>query len=84
MLLSLVQGISGVPPIPEGYNPATWMLEATTPSIEDKIGEDFAELYEKSAQFRYFLYCHFKQHAQFWICKYSEMHLLVIYLFTLL
>jgi hypothetical protein len=47
-----VQGINGIPPIPNGYNPATWMLEVTTPTVEERIGEDFAEIYKNSEQFR--------------------------------
>lgn len=39
-------------PIPSGYNPATWMLEVTTPAAEERIGADFADLYEKSEQYR--------------------------------
>jgi len=54
VFLSALQGITGVPPIPSGYNPATWVLEVTTPSVEEKIGSDFAEIYKNSAQFRCF------------------------------
>ncbi|XP_012839425.1 PREDICTED: ABC transporter G family member 31 [Erythranthe guttata] len=42
----------GVPPIPDGYNPATWMLEISTASMEEKIHQDFAVIYEHSQQFR--------------------------------
>ncbi|CAK7331242.1 unnamed protein product [Dovyalis caffra] len=52
IMIDYFQGFSGVPPCPDGYNPATWMLEATTPIIEEKVGEDFAELYRKSNQYR--------------------------------
>ncbi|KAK0606014.1 hypothetical protein LWI29_033152 [Acer saccharum] len=45
-------GISGITPIPNGYNPATWMLEVTTPAIEQRLGLDFADLYSKSDQYR--------------------------------
>ncbi|KAI4385958.1 hypothetical protein MLD38_003942 [Melastoma candidum] len=51
ILIDYFQGINGVPPIPTGYNPATWMLEITTPSSEAKIGADFAEIYRKSRQY---------------------------------
>ena len=47
-----MQGINGIPPIPKGYNPATWMLEVTTPAAEDRIGEDFANIYQNSKQYR--------------------------------
>ncbi|AES98592.2 ABC transporter G family member 31 isoform X1 [Medicago truncatula] len=51
-LIDYFQGITGVPPIPSGYNPATWVLEVTTPAVEERIGSDFAEIYKNSAQFR--------------------------------
>ena len=47
-----MQGIDGITPIPSGYNPATWMLEVTTPSVEERLGVDFADLYSKSDQYR--------------------------------
>jgi len=50
--LSLNQGIGGIPPIAEGYNPATWMLEVTTTAVEQRIGQDFADIYLRSNQFR--------------------------------
>ena len=42
------QAIPGVPRIKEGYNPATWMLEISSPAIESQLGVDYAELYTKS------------------------------------
>lgn len=47
-----MQGIRGVPPIPNGYNPAAWMLEVTTTAAEERMGEDFAEIYKNSDQYR--------------------------------
>lgn len=44
--------MKGISPISSGYNPATWMLEVTTPAIEEKIGVDFADVYDKSDQFK--------------------------------
>ncbi|CAL1368939.1 unnamed protein product [Linum trigynum] len=52
IMIDYFQGISGVPPIPEGYNPATWMLEVTSTSVEETIKADFAELYRTSQQYR--------------------------------
>lgn len=46
------QSIPGTPPIPDGYNPATWMLEVTTPAAEERIGQDFAVIYKNSMQYR--------------------------------
>ncbi|KAH9560799.1 hypothetical protein CY35_06G126700 [Sphagnum magellanicum] len=47
-LVDYFQAIDGVPPIREGYNPATWMLEVTTPAAEIRIGHDFADIYRNS------------------------------------
>ena len=44
----LVQGVEGVPAIREDINPATWMLEVTTPGMELKLGISFAEYYASS------------------------------------
>ncbi|KAK4855942.1 hypothetical protein QYF36_012542 [Acer negundo] len=52
LLLLKSQGISGITPIPSGYNPATWMLEVTTPAVEARLGVEFADLYNKSDQYR--------------------------------
>ncbi|KAJ6948249.1 ABC transporter G family member 31 [Populus alba x Populus x berolinensis] len=52
IMIDYFQGIKGVPPCPDGYNPATWMLEVTTPTVEERVGEDFSELYRKSSQYR--------------------------------
>ncbi|WZY82499.1 hypothetical protein YC2023_028883 [Brassica napus] len=52
VMVDYFQGVDGVPAISSGYNPATWMLEVTTPALEEKINMDFADLYKKSQQFR--------------------------------
>ena len=52
MFYFLLQGISGITPIPNGYNPATWMLEVTAPAVEERLGVDFADLYRRSDQYR--------------------------------
>ncbi|KNA25912.1 hypothetical protein SOVF_002340 [Spinacia oleracea] len=51
-MIEYFQGISGIPPIPDDYNPATWMLEVTTPATEERLGIDFASIYRNSDQFR--------------------------------
>nr|XP_011460946.1 PREDICTED: ABC transporter G family member 31 [Fragaria vesca subsp. vesca] len=51
-MINYFQAINGITPIPSGYNPATWMLEVTTPACEQRIGEDFASIYRESAQYR--------------------------------
>ncbi|CAN0916650.1 ABC transporter G family member 31 [Linum grandiflorum] len=51
-LVDYFQGIDGIPPIVDGYNPATWMLEVTSASVEETLGVDFAQHYAKSDQYR--------------------------------
>ncbi|GKV17137.1 hypothetical protein SLEP1_g27679 [Rubroshorea leprosula] len=43
------EGISGVPKIKNNYNPATWILEVTSPSAEAELSVDFAQIYKDSA-----------------------------------
>ncbi|KAF8676069.1 hypothetical protein HU200_047574 [Digitaria exilis] len=47
-LIKYFEGIQGVSKIEDGYNPATWMLEVTTVSQEQKLGVDFSDMYKKS------------------------------------
>lgn len=42
------QSIPGVPKIKVNYNPATWMLEATSASVEADLKVDFAKIYKES------------------------------------
>jgi len=42
------QNIPGVPKIKDNYNPATWMLEATSASVEAELKIDFAQIYKES------------------------------------
>ncbi|KAF5193110.1 Abc transporter g family member, partial [Thalictrum thalictroides] len=51
-MIDYFQRIEGIPHIPAGYNPATWMLEITTPAAEQRIGQDFADIYRNSDQYR--------------------------------
>ena len=37
-----------MPAIEGELNPATWMLEITTPGMEDQLGVDFAQVYRES------------------------------------
>ncbi|KAH9700610.1 ABC transporter G family member 31 [Citrus sinensis] len=46
------EGLDGIPLIPSGYNPATWVLEVTTTAVEEKLGVDFANVYKNSEQYR--------------------------------
>ncbi|XP_030526427.1 pleiotropic drug resistance protein 1-like isoform X1 [Rhodamnia argentea] len=51
-LIKYFEGIQGVSKIKDGYNPATWMLEVTTPAQELALGIDFATLYKNSDLYR--------------------------------
>ncbi|XAR69345.1 Xenobiotic-transporting ATPase [Bertholletia excelsa] len=51
-LIKYFEGISGVSKIKDGYNPATWMLEVTSPAQEAILGVNFAEVYKNSEQYR--------------------------------
>ncbi|EEF35086.1 ATP-binding cassette transporter, putative [Ricinus communis] len=51
-LIKYFEGIEGVSKIKDGYNPATWMLEVTTPAQEIALGVDFADIYRNSEQYR--------------------------------
>ncbi|KAJ4977881.1 hypothetical protein NE237_008661 [Protea cynaroides] len=52
IMVDYFQGINGIPPIPSGYNPATWVLDVTKPSAEQRIGQDFAHIYRNSDLYR--------------------------------
>ncbi|MFS7986495.1 putative ABC transporter, AAA+ ATPase domain, ABC-2 type transporter [Helianthus anomalus] len=47
-VIEYFESISGVPKIRENYNPATWMLEVTSASVEAKVGVDFGQIYSTS------------------------------------
>ncbi|KAK9025002.1 hypothetical protein V6N11_064903 [Hibiscus sabdariffa] len=47
-VIEYFQNIPGVPKIKDNYNPATWMLEVTSTSVEVANGIDFAEIYKSS------------------------------------
>ncbi|XAR64649.1 Sulfate-transporting ATPase [Bertholletia excelsa] len=47
-LIEYFEAIPGVPKISDGYNPATWMLEISSPSAEARLGTDFADIYAQS------------------------------------
>ncbi|BBN19277.1 ATP-binding cassette, subfamily G (WHITE), member 2, PDR [Marchantia polymorpha subsp. ruderalis] len=50
-LVEYFEAIPGTPKIKEGYNPATWMLEVSSVSVENRLAVDFADIYSKSALF---------------------------------
>ncbi|KAM6592902.1 hypothetical protein CsatA_000605 [Cannabis sativa] len=47
-LIEYYEAIPGVPKIKDGYNPATWMLEITSPLVETQLRVDFAEIFANS------------------------------------
>ncbi|XVF66043.1 hypothetical protein PTKIN_Ptkin10aG0002400 [Pterospermum kingtungense] len=47
-LIEYFEGIPGVPRIKDNYNPATWMLEVTSASMEAELKLDFASIYKES------------------------------------
>ncbi|CAK9136579.1 unnamed protein product [Ilex paraguariensis] len=47
-LIQYFQAVQGVHKIRPGYNPATWILEVTSPAEEIRLGLDFAEVYRRS------------------------------------
>ncbi|KAK8520248.1 hypothetical protein V6N12_004205 [Hibiscus sabdariffa] len=48
-VIEYFESIPGVPKIKHNCNPATWMLEVTSPFVEAELGADFAEIYKNSA-----------------------------------
>ncbi|EHA8586633.1 putative ABC transporter G family member 39 [Cocos nucifera] len=51
-LIEYFEAIPGVSKITEGYNPATWMLEVSAPSVEARMNVDFAEIYSRSSLYQ--------------------------------
>ncbi|KAK1664186.1 hypothetical protein QYE76_052345 [Lolium multiflorum] len=51
-LVTYFEAIPGVEKITEGYNPATWMLEVSSPLAEARLEVNFAEIYANSALYR--------------------------------
>ncbi|KAK1266094.1 ABC transporter G family member 36 [Acorus gramineus] len=48
-IIEYFEAIPGVAKITENYNPATWMLEASSIAAEMRLGIDFAEHYKQSS-----------------------------------
>ncbi|XP_062213879.1 ABC transporter G family member 48 isoform X2 [Phragmites australis] len=51
-LVEYFEAIPGVPKITEGYNPATWVLEVSSPLSEARLNINFAEVYSNSVLYR--------------------------------
>nr|XP_043620927.1 pleiotropic drug resistance protein 3-like isoform X2 [Erigeron canadensis] len=51
-VIEYFERISGVPKIRDNYNPATWMLEVTSSSMEAQLGIDFGQIYATSTLYQ--------------------------------
>ncbi|KAI8569221.1 hypothetical protein RHMOL_Rhmol02G0261800 [Rhododendron molle] len=51
-LIEYFEAVPGVPKIKDGYNPATWMLEISAPTVETQLNVDFAEIYANSSLYQ--------------------------------
>nr|XP_043620816.1 pleiotropic drug resistance protein 3-like [Erigeron canadensis] len=51
-VIEYFENISGVPKIRDNYNPATWMLEVTSSSMEAELGIDFGQIYSTSTLYK--------------------------------
>ncbi|KAJ3670857.1 hypothetical protein LUZ60_008283 [Juncus effusus] len=51
-LIEYFEAVNGVNKIKDGYNPATWMLEVTTPAQENMLGVNFCEIYKNSTLYQ--------------------------------
>ncbi|KAK9136565.1 hypothetical protein Sjap_007159 [Stephania japonica] len=52
-IIEYLEAIPGVPRIKDNYNPATWMLEVTSTSMEVELAVDFAQIYRDSTQYKH-------------------------------
>ncbi|PQP96196.1 ABC transporter G family member 31 [Prunus yedoensis var. nudiflora] len=76
-MITYFQGLSGITPIPSGYNPATWMLEVTTPACEERIGDDlltFTEIQSNTGTLVSCCACSVTKTSagSFWICLWKQ------------
>ncbi|KAJ4903780.1 ABC transporter G family member 33 [Raphanus sativus] len=51
-VIQYFESIPGVAKIKDNYNPATWMLEVTSQSVEIQLNKDFAKIYKESALYK--------------------------------
>ncbi|KAJ0092905.1 hypothetical protein Patl1_24753 [Pistacia atlantica] len=51
-VIQYFENIRGVPKIKDNYNPATWMLEVTSKSVEAELQVDFAQIYNESTLYQ--------------------------------
>lgn len=46
------QSVPEIPKIKDNHNPATWMLDVSSQSVEVELGVDFAKIYHDSALYK--------------------------------
>ncbi|KAL5568890.1 hypothetical protein UlMin_025465 [Ulmus minor] len=51
-LVEYFEAIPGVPKIKDGTNPATWMLDISTPAVETQLGVDFRQIFANSELYK--------------------------------
>ena len=51
-MCQISKAVLGVPKIKDGYNPATWMLEVSSPAMEVQLDVDFAQIYANSTLYQ--------------------------------
>ncbi|KAF2312683.1 hypothetical protein GH714_039581 [Hevea brasiliensis] len=51
-VIEYFENVPGVPKIKDNYNPATWILEVTSTSVETGLGVDFGRIYEQSSLYK--------------------------------
>lgn len=69
-----LQAIQGVPKLEDGLNPATWMLQISTPGMESNLGVDFNEKYRNSKLYQCVAYTS---------CAGPSIHSLLLFLLRL-
>lgn len=50
--IQILQELPGVPLLEDGLNPATWMMQISTPEMEKSMGLDLAAEYRNSHMYR--------------------------------
>ncbi|XP_024517239.1 ABC transporter G family member 34 [Selaginella moellendorffii] len=51
-LIEYLEAVEGIPKIGDGINPATWMLDVTSQTVESQLRIDFATIYKESSLYK--------------------------------
>ncbi|KAL1195827.1 ABC transporter G family member 37 [Cardamine amara subsp. amara] len=51
-IIEYFESVPGIPKIRDNHNPATWMLDVSSQSVELELGIDFANIYHESALYK--------------------------------